>query len=332
MTTAKNEILFIDANVLDKESLIAELSSNIHVVVLDDKTPVINQIATVLEGYQNLDAIHIVSHGAEGELVFANGIINNANVSDYATQLKRIGSSLSANGDLLLYGCNVAKGDDGLAFINTLADLTGSDVAASDDLTGKSGDWVLEQKKGVIESTILTALNYQNRLFSYEAEGNGTITTANAMALGAAITGQLSTSSDTDYYKFTTSSSGLVSLVFDSPTNSAYTNYFQLSLYNASNTLLNQFSTGIDKTYQVAVPTAGTYYVAIDSTYSYSGDSYNLTANYAASASIASTAAQPSAQTPPTGQVLISGLTQQNQILTINTTTIADINGLGAFT
>ena len=110
MTTAKNEILFIDANVLDKESLIAELSSNIHVVVLDDKTPVINQIATVLEGYQNLDAIHIVSHGAEGELVFANGIINNANVSDYATQLKRIGSALSVNGDLLLYGCDVAKG------------------------------------------------------------------------------------------------------------------------------------------------------------------------------------------------------------------------------
>ena len=163
MTTAKNEILFIDANVLDKESLIAELSSNIHVVVLDDKTPVINQIATVLEGYQNLDAIHIVSHGAEGELVFANGIINNANVSDYATQLKRIGSALSVNGDLLLYGCNVAKGDDGLTFINTLANLTDADVAASDDLTGSRGDWVLESTSGNIEAAQLK-INNQNIL------------------------------------------------------------------------------------------------------------------------------------------------------------------------
>ena len=133
MTKLHHEILFIDANVSDAQSLIDELSSDIEIVLLDDKTNVLNQIATFLDSYQNLDAIHIISHGAEGELAFANGVLNNANVNDYATQLQRIGSALSESGDLLLYGCNVAKGDDGLAFINTLADLTGADVAASDD-------------------------------------------------------------------------------------------------------------------------------------------------------------------------------------------------------
>ncbi len=48
---------------------------------------------------------------------------------------------------------------------------------------------------------------------SYEAENNDSIATANAVALGTAITGQLMNSSDADYYKFTVSAGDSVSLV-----------------------------------------------------------------------------------------------------------------------
>jgi hypothetical protein len=60
----------------------------------------------------------------------------------------------------------------------------------------------------------------------------------------------------------------------------------------------------------------------------------SYTDNYGAAESVssASVIAQPALQALPTGQVSLSGLTQQNQILTVNTTTLADINGLGAFT
>jgi hypothetical protein len=153
-TQQRHEILFIDANVSDPKSLIDGLSSDIEIVLLDDKTNVLNQITAILDGYQNLDAIHIISHGAEGELAFANGVLNNLNAYDYASQLKRIGSALSETGDLLLYGCNVAKCDDGLAFINTLADLIGADVAASNDLTGSTllgGNKQLEVNCGTVE-------------------------------------------------------------------------------------------------------------------------------------------------------------------------------------
>jgi hypothetical protein len=83
MNTTTNEILFIDANVSDAQSLIDGLSSDIEIVLLDDKTNVLNQIAAVLDRYQKLDAIHIISHGAEGELAFANGALNNTNVNHH---------------------------------------------------------------------------------------------------------------------------------------------------------------------------------------------------------------------------------------------------------
>ena len=85
-----------------------------------------------------------------------------------------MGSALSKTGDLLLYGCNVAKGDDGLAFINTLSALTGADVAASNDITGKLGDWVFEATTGQINTDIRISKAIQNN-YQYDlANINGT--------------------------------------------------------------------------------------------------------------------------------------------------------------
>jgi hypothetical protein len=155
MNTNSKQVLFIDANVLDAKSIIDTIAKNIDVFQLDNQTSTLDQIATILDGYHNLDVVHIISHGAEGTLAFANGGISKSNVNDYSAQLKRIGSALSATGDMLLYGCDVANGYDGLTFINTLADLTGADVAASNDLTGSAllgGNKQLEINRGMIEA------------------------------------------------------------------------------------------------------------------------------------------------------------------------------------
>ena len=63
--------------------------------------------------------------------------------------------ALTDDADILLYGCDVASGELGQAFVQMLGQLTGADVAASDDLTGSSalgGDWTLEFSTGSIES------------------------------------------------------------------------------------------------------------------------------------------------------------------------------------
>ena len=74
----------------------------------------------------------------------------------------------------MLYGCDVAAGT-GANFVDRFSQLTGADVAASTNLTGRDGDWNLEYVKGQIESPL--ALEPE-AMASYQ--GNlGTIVVAN---------------------------------------------------------------------------------------------------------------------------------------------------------
>ena len=83
---------------------------------------------------------------------------------------------------------------------------------------------------------------------NFETENNNTRSTADAVSLGSETKGRLSTSGDVDYYKFTTTGSGIVSISFDSPVISVYFNYFLLSLYDASGYLHSFKNVGKDPT------------------------------------------------------------------------------------
>jgi hypothetical protein len=104
-------------------------------------------------------------------------------LSLYEDQLKSIGEHLSPDGDLLFYGCNIAEGENGRAFIEQIAALTGADVAASTDLTGNAalgGDWVLEAQAGSIEAQSLSIDSFASVFATYSAtiqqnQDNGTI-------------------------------------------------------------------------------------------------------------------------------------------------------------
>ena len=122
------------------------------VVLLDSESSQIDQISETLGGYSDLAAVHIISHGATGEVRLGNDRINSANLDDYANTIAQWGDALSASGDILLYGCNVGTDGSGQAFLDQFAEMTEADVAASDDITGaadKGGDWDLEATVGV---------------------------------------------------------------------------------------------------------------------------------------------------------------------------------------
>ena len=154
-TNDTRTILFIDSDVSDYQSLLVGLDNNVEVHLLNSEQDGVLQIEAALQGRSGLDSIQIISHGSSGSLSLGSSVLNNSNLNSYTDALRQIGSSLTATGDILLYGCDVAQGNAGVSFVNQLANLTGADVAASNDLTGNSalgGDWNLEVSTGKIEA------------------------------------------------------------------------------------------------------------------------------------------------------------------------------------
>jgi len=159
--TSQTAIAFISADVPNVVKLVSALSPETEVVLLDATSDGIEQIADFLDGRTDIDAIHLISHGAEGSLSLGNAQLNSETMSEnYRQQLSQIGNALSEDGDILIYGCNFGSGVIGNRAAQVLAEITGADVAASTDLTGSAelgGDWVLESRTGSIEADTIDA-------------------------------------------------------------------------------------------------------------------------------------------------------------------------------
>lgn len=154
-----NELVFIDANTPEIDLLIRdiELQGNKSVFVLDPNTDGVQQISDALSRFQNIDAIHLISHGDNGNINLGATTLNNSNFEHYQSAINDWAQSLSDDADILIYGCNVAQGFEGKQLISNLAQTSGADVAASTDATGAAllaGDWELEFQQGVINSNI----------------------------------------------------------------------------------------------------------------------------------------------------------------------------------
>ena len=140
-------IVFIDGSLPDLQTILTGLDPSVTAIVLDPAQDGIQQMAEALAGMSGLDSIHIISHGSSGQINLGAAQLSQDTLAQYRTQLATIGNALSATGDLLLYGCNVAEGVHGQAFISALSAATSADVAASTDITGANflgGNWVLE--------------------------------------------------------------------------------------------------------------------------------------------------------------------------------------------
>ncbi|HEC28894.1 MAG TPA: DUF4347 domain-containing protein, partial [Gammaproteobacteria bacterium] len=163
--TAETSIVFVDSRVQDPEVLLAGISSQTEIIYLDAARDGIDQISDVLSGRNNVSSIHIVSHGDVGSVQLGSTELNLASLDRYSQQLSGWASSLTSSADILLYGCLVGGNEAGIDFVERIAELTGADIAASDDITGNSvlgGDWILEINKGNVENTAIFTQSAMN--------------------------------------------------------------------------------------------------------------------------------------------------------------------------
>lgn len=148
-------IAFIDSALSDYTTLIAGLKPGTQAYVLDATKDAISQITQVLAGCKDITSVALFTHGSEASLQLGHTQLDAQTISQYAKDLQDWAKALAPGADLLFYGCNVAVGQAGKAFVQQLHQLTGADIAASDDLTGGAigGDWELECQIGEIETS-----------------------------------------------------------------------------------------------------------------------------------------------------------------------------------
>lgn len=166
----KREVAFVDITVKDYQTLVDAVGQGIETYLVSS----LDEIKSILDNETNIDAIHILSHGETGEITVGNDILNQNTLSSFDKVLQTMKNSLNENADILLYGCNVASDGNGFAFINEFANLTGADVAASDDITGSSilgGDWDLEVSNGTIETQQITVDSFDTILLDTDGDG-----------------------------------------------------------------------------------------------------------------------------------------------------------------
>ncbi|MGF1492673.1 MAG: DUF4347 domain-containing protein [Microcoleaceae cyanobacterium] len=150
-------LIFIHPTVKNYDVLLQNLDINAEVTILKPDQDGIHQITEKLTNYRNIPAIHLVTHGDIGRLQFGRRSLETRNLGTYSTALQSWGKALATDGEVLLYGCNVARTRVGQSFVQQLSQLIGANVAASQQLVGNTqlgGSWNLSYQIGQIRTPL----------------------------------------------------------------------------------------------------------------------------------------------------------------------------------
>ena len=163
----RKQVVFIDSQVQDYQTLIDAFNEDTEVYLIQSNEDGFKKIDKVLKNDADISSLHIIGHGSAGKILFGNATLSNDTIQSYNQTLRSIGQSLTDDGDILFYGCNVASTDGGKTLISKISEITKADIAASDDVTGKSGDWKLEITYGHIDTKNINQTDYQHDLAMY---------------------------------------------------------------------------------------------------------------------------------------------------------------------
>ncbi|XZE19693.1 VCBS domain-containing protein [Pirellulaceae bacterium SH449] len=165
VTSTRIEVVFLDEGIEDFETLFLDLTNReldgiqtfVFVISADqDGLEQVNVHLATLS--QPVDAIHFISHGTN--LAFKLG----STWFDYAAMVAREAEFnawsgiLAADADILFYACELAGSEEGITILHLIAEWTGADIAASEDITGHAdlgGNWVLEFSIGQIDAQLV---------------------------------------------------------------------------------------------------------------------------------------------------------------------------------
>jgi hypothetical protein len=152
-----NVLVFIDSQVADAHTLVAGAQAGAEVYVLHPAEDAIAQITERLRQRKNIASVHLVCHGYSGHVLLAGQRLGLEQLSGYAEQFTQWQAALKPQGQVLLYACQAAAGEQGRSFVQRLSQLIGVPVAAADGLVGNAalgGTWQLAYRTGPVDAPL----------------------------------------------------------------------------------------------------------------------------------------------------------------------------------
>ncbi|MEM1172225.1 MAG: DUF4347 domain-containing protein, partial [Cyanobacteria bacterium P01_H01_bin.35] len=142
-------LVVIDPRVENYGMLVSGVLPEAKVVILESGEDGVRQVSRAIFDYP-VSSLHIVGHGSPGSMQLGNTGLSLGNLAAYGAELEKWGRAIGCGG-IFLYGCEVAAGDIGAAFVERLHELSGVGVAAAVGRVGCAelgGSWELGVKVG----------------------------------------------------------------------------------------------------------------------------------------------------------------------------------------
>ena len=101
--TVGRELAVINGNIKDLDSILAQIDQNFDVLILQNNNG-LAELNDFLDAQDNsYSAIHFIVHGYNGEMTLNGETVDNSTFN--AADWEAVGEHLTADGDILLYGC-----------------------------------------------------------------------------------------------------------------------------------------------------------------------------------------------------------------------------------
>jgi len=146
--THTREVLLADASVEQLDVLMAGLRPGVEVQLITPQDDALQAMAQVLSD-PSLDTLHVLGHGAPGEVILGGQTLNTSALPHLAAQLNANAFSDShLQPQICLWSCRTGAAQAGETFMNALANTTQATVFATEQLVGnaaKGGTWNLEK-------------------------------------------------------------------------------------------------------------------------------------------------------------------------------------------
>ncbi|MBI5164587.1 MAG: DUF4347 domain-containing protein, partial [Magnetospirillum sp.] len=189
--TAERIVVAIDSRLDHAAELAASFAGGTEVIMVDADRDGIALLSQRLAEGTEAASVEVYSHAGPGVLMLGSATLDAASLDGtYRDAIAGWSGHLTAEADLLLWGCSLGEGGQGQHLVERLAALTGADVAASADLTGSArlgGDWTLETGIGSIEhgsALSQEAIDGFDALLAAPTIGDSAVTTRSVLKNG----------------------------------------------------------------------------------------------------------------------------------------------------